>query len=147
MTYEEEFIAELQKTVERQSAELATCGTIDKNLREELRMSQQRHYKDIERIGEALIAEADRRGWCHEYDQFVEALNVALYHDLPLRTREYVVSHVIELTREITVQAASYEDAVTFAEEDEDYDIEDGLENGKWTLTHRHDSLTAEEAD
>lgn len=50
---------------------------------------------DIERIGQALLTEANERGWCAEYDEFVENLNSRLIRGgtlLPTRAVTYRVT-------------------------------------------------------
>jgi hypothetical protein len=48
-----------------------------------------KHREDINLIGDAMIAEANERDWCNEYDQFVDGLNAKLNIELPLRVADY----------------------------------------------------------
>lgn len=75
------------------------------------RTAVQAHANDIERIGTALLAEAEQRGWCDDYDRFVEELNERLSKQLEVRTRDYDVEVEYNVTVRRTINASSYEDA------------------------------------
>lgn len=47
------------------------------------------HEADGQVIGSRLLSEADRRGWCEEFDTIVEDMNTSLTRPLALREREY----------------------------------------------------------
>ena len=52
---------------------------------EEANRRRQAIQTKYDNLGEALLEEAERRGWCSEYEEFAEEW------DLPKRTRDYVV--------------------------------------------------------
>ncbi len=66
-------------------------ATLDKTV-DELR-------KDIQIIGEALIAEAKERGWCSDYDDFVDGVNNDLKRSsLPTRVVDFTASVSISIS-------------------------------------------------
>lgn len=69
----------------------------------------------VELIGERLMQEADKRGWCSEYDSFVDDINGELPHgfELPVREREYEVRWTQTVTVNVDMTA-------TFTASDED---------------------------
>ena len=69
------------------------------------------HRNDIKMIGEALIAEADSRGWCDDYDKFVDGLNSKLNIALETRDQEYEVSATFLLKVSTTITARNIDDA------------------------------------
>ena len=71
----------------------------------------ERHKQDVRFISEALIAEAETRGWCSEYDKFIEKLNQRLVQKLEEREREYVVSATYLLKVSTTIKATDIDDA------------------------------------
>jgi hypothetical protein len=74
--------------------------------------AREAHADDIEKIGDALNTEAADRGWCNEYQRFVENLNRSLSVELALPTREIQVRTTYTVTISETVQAQDYDDAV-----------------------------------
>lgn len=68
--------------------------------------SRGNHRDDVRRISEALIAEADARGWCDDYDKFVDGLNSKLTIALETRDQEYVVTatYIIKVSTKITAR-------------------------------------------
>jgi len=55
--------------------------------------------KDIQVIGEALIAEAKERGWCADYDDFVDGVNNDLKRSsLPTRVVDFTASVSISVS-------------------------------------------------
>ena len=73
--------------------------------------SRNNHKSDIKMIGEALIAEADARGWCDNYDKFVNGLNNKLTVELEKREQEYEVSATYLLKVSTTIKARNIDDA------------------------------------
>jgi len=70
-------------------------ATLDKTV-DELR-------KDIQVIGEALIAEAKERGWCSDYDDFVDAVNKDLKRSsLPTRVVDFTASVTVSISYQST---------------------------------------------
>lgn len=96
---------------------------------------QNEHEHDIIVIGDALIAEATNRGWCSEYDEIIERLNLRLHRSLPERESEYEVTwtetYTVTVSRSGTYTARDADGAVEYAQEDEGdttYDITRALE-------------------
>lgn len=92
------------------------------------------HEADIAAIGEALTEEADSRGWCDAYDDFVENLNRTLSVVLPERVKTWEVTLRVEYELSYTVSATSEDAAYEAAREEfshndlehqEPYDIVD----------------------
>lgn len=78
--------------------------------------------KAVEMIGEALIEEAQRRGWCSEYDDFVEKLNdrLPLGYELPTREREFEVTLTYRVEFRMKVNAVDEDSARDTAVEEFD---------------------------
>ena len=81
------------------------------------------YYEDIDTIGRLLMEEAERRGWCADYDDFVEAVNGALnVAELPVRQQDYEIvvrgTATVSWSRNVTVTARNEEDAVSMVEDD-----------------------------
>lgn len=76
-----------------------------------LSQAHQRHDNDIATIGERLIEEADRRGWCSEFDEIVDELNGSLFVDLPRRVRDFSVDVRVEVSLGVTVTATTEDEA------------------------------------
>lgn len=89
------------------------------------------HASDIESIGNALLEEAESRGWCSEYDEFVEGLNGRLTYDLPVREREYEVEIDVTYRMTVSVTARSEDEALEAAEDDGAVDHGDA---SPWTV-------------
>ena len=73
--------------------------------------SRSNHKDDVRKISEALIAEADARGWCDDYDKFVDGLNGRLVISLESREHEYEVSATYLLKVSTTIKARNIDDA------------------------------------
>lgn len=86
--------------------------------RQDTQRANERHESDIEKIGEALIDEANSRGWCDEYDTFVNRLNSDLHVELPHRASEYTVTYTYEVTVYQTVSARNSDEARDMVEDD-----------------------------
>lgn len=56
------------------------------------RSKYDRAVLDIQRIGNALVEEAQRRDWCAEFDEWVEAINETLATKLPNLREVYEIS-------------------------------------------------------
>lgn len=70
-----------------------------------------RHKQDVRIISEELIKEANERGWCNEYDKFVDRINNRLVQTLETREKEYVVSATYLLKVSTTITARDIDDA------------------------------------
>jgi hypothetical protein len=92
-----------------------TVMTIDRDNNKTMRFEgRQKHERDIELIGNALILQAEDRDWCSQYDEFITDLNKELSVELKIREKEYQVE--IEVTRK-QVQRVT----VTITANDEDH--------------------------
>jgi len=90
------------------------------------------YCEDVATIGRLLLGEAEQRGWCADYDDFVEAVNGALtVVELPVREQEFDIvvlgTATVSWSRNVTVTARNEEDAIAMVENDpSDYmDIDD----------------------
>lgn len=80
------------------------------------------YSQDFYTVGEALMQEAERRGWCDEYDEFVESVQGNLSRlELPTRQQEYEVTvtgtAVVSWSHTVTVTAKSEDDAISMVED------------------------------
>jgi hypothetical protein len=66
------------------------------------------HEADIERISSMLLAEAEQRDWCTQYDDFVEKLNNLL--NIPLETRHRDYTAEIRVTVSYTAVPSQAQD-------------------------------------
>ena len=99
-----EFVQELKDAL------IAT--TVDRNfLQTNSSNSRRNHQSDIKMIGEALIEEADNRGWCDDYDKFVNSLNSRLSVSLEERNHDYEVTATFIVTVSTTINARDEDDA------------------------------------
>lgn len=62
------------------------------------------HQRDIDRIGERLMEEAERRDWCSEYDSIVDQINSNLSYELPVRSKDWAITYTVPVT--VTVYAS-----------------------------------------
>jgi hypothetical protein len=98
--------------------------------------------QDWDTITSALHNEADRRGWCNEYDEFVNEIESDLRIGvMPRREKDYEVSWVatviVNIPMSRTYAAPSPEDAEQQAANDycsgvETQDILDAIRSGDW---------------
>lgn len=72
---------------------------------------QEAHRRDIDRIGEALLSEAEDRDWCGDYDRVIEQLNERLSVALPTRVKEHTVTVQVTYQVDVTVEAHDIEEA------------------------------------
>ena len=99
-----EFVQELKDAL------IAT--TVDRNFwQTNCSNSRRNHQSDIKIIGEALIEEADNRGWCDDYDKFVNSLNSRLSVGLEERNHDYEVTATFIVTVSTTINARDEDDA------------------------------------
>lgn len=73
--------------------------------------AQIRHENDIATIGEALLEEAERRGWCSDFDEFVSDVNEKLYASLPRRIKDFDVYVEVIARVRVSVSAADEDEA------------------------------------
>lgn len=98
--------------------------------------------QDWDTLTAALHNEADRRGWCNEYDEFVNEIESDLRIGvMPRREREYVVSWtttvIVNVPMSRTYTATSEENAEQMARDDYYTDVEtqevlDAVRDGNW---------------
>ena len=99
-----EFVQELKDAL------IAT--TVDRNYwQTNAGNSRKNHQSDIKIIGEALIAEAESREWCDDYDKFVGSLNSRLSITLEERSHDYEVTATFIVTVSTTISARDEDDA------------------------------------
>ena len=111
--------------------------------------------QDWTTITDALHNEADRRGWCNEYDEFVNEVESDLRIGvMPRREREYVVSWtttvIVNVPMSRTYTATSEENAEQMARDDYYTDVEtqevlDAVRDGNWEESR--DSYTEYEVE
>ncbi len=99
--------------------------------------------QDWDTLTGALHKEADRRGWCSEYDEFVDEIESELrIGTMPRREKDYTVTWqttvlvTVDMAR--TYTATSEEAAIDMAKEDyygaspEESDVLDAVRHGNW---------------
>lgn len=86
-----------------------------------LTAAKTRHTDDIEHIGSALIAEAEERGWCSQYDEFINKVNRILHIELETRERTYVVEVTARVSMQVEVEASSLNQAIESARDSVNY--------------------------
>lgn len=130
----------------KQSETLATTEAkiLDNNIKydalsRQLAERNRIHERDIELISDALINEAENRGWCDTYDEFIKELNHKL--DIPLRERVSNYDVTITVTRTqtqrvtITVEnQLSEEDAHDAAVDKVESYPDDYLNDRRWDI-------------
>ncbi len=100
--------------------------------------SRQSHEQDIDRIGTALLKEAEDRDWCSAYDDFVEELNRSLNVELKTREHEYEVE--IEVTQKrtqrvtVTINARTESHARELIEDDPSNYYEEKICDYDWEV-------------
>jgi len=134
---------DLQAQIARLRRDLDDARSQANRFQERLRTAQDAHRADIAAIGEALITEADERGWCTEYDEFIERLNDSLNVDLPARLRTWQV--IVPLRVTVRVEARTDDEAVDRAREIAD-DLESCLRRNDQVVTADTDSYHSFEA-
>ena len=114
------------------------------NLQQRFDEFQRQAYRAIEIIGERLISESDRRGWCDEFDRIIEEVNGELPGPfaLPEREKEYEVSWtetvMVSIDRSVTVRARNRDDALEQAPDEIDSistsEVVDAARYGSWEV-------------
>lgn len=76
--------------------------------------SVNKHVADIERIGARLIEESGERGWCSEFDDIIEEMNVDLNCPLPVRQNDFELSvtFTVTVTQNRIVTAPNCDEAI-----------------------------------
>lgn len=110
-------------------------------LTSELRSLRDEVAGSIDLIGSALLEEAENRGWCSEYDDFVDGLNDRLgsRFQLPVRRMDRTITLTYSVTIEIEVENVP-------VDEDESETIDRArsiAERGSWDgFSHAHGDVT-----
>lgn len=104
-------VTSAEAATEQHRAEVEQHRAAREDLADSLTLARRRHAEDVSTIGEALLSEAESRGWCSDFDEIVDGLNGRLSVELPTRTREYVVSVPVTFYVSVPVTARSEEDA------------------------------------
>jgi hypothetical protein len=142
-------VAELNERITSLTGDVSRLNEANERAVGNLATSERFHQEDVRRIGDFLIAKANDRGWCSEYDEAIEYLNRDLHVELPLRRRdvECVVTGYVRLPWSVTV-------TVTADGEMDDSDIEerarDQVENNyaaRSLITDYGDAYSAEVED
>lgn len=101
----------------------------------------------IEMIGERLIDESNNRGWCSEFDEFIDQANSNLpgWLQLPSREREYEVTwtetYYVTVNRSTTVNARDAEHAcelvgdMGLCGEADDYEMKTAINCGNYEFS------------
>lgn len=117
------------------AANAARMRSLDAQAAASEREVAQAWLSDLDTFAEALKTEADRRGWCSEYDEWVESTQASMRRfTIPQRAKEYEVriTHTVQVCVEqtITVEATSAEAAVEEAHEivDDSLDTSDVIQ-------------------
>lgn len=95
-------------------AALATAHADAERHRQRTHAAVYRHRSDVALIGQRLIAEADDREFCEDFETFVDDLNTELAVQLPRREHDYTVTVSVELR--ISLTAATQRQARDVAE-------------------------------
>lgn len=103
-------------------------------LRDDAALARERHRRDVNLIGDSLLSEAESRGWCEDFDNFVENLNDELYVTLPTRVRTYTMRVTATIEMEVEVEASSIEHAVDKAKDDVNEEINDMPSTYDWHI-------------
>jgi hypothetical protein len=116
-----------------------TVMTVDRDNNKTMRFEgRQKHERDIELIGNALLEQAKDRDWCSQYDEFITDLNKELSVELKTREKEYEVE--IEVTRKqvqkvtVTITANDEDHARELINDDPSNYYEDQINNYDWDV-------------
>lgn len=108
-------------------------------------------------IGERLLEEAEKRGWCSEFDEIIDEVNAKLPapFQLPVRERDFNVSwtetYTITVQRSATVTARNEDQACDLASEmycgeADEYEMRDAISYGNYEFSDDNSDYEAEEA-
>jgi hypothetical protein len=121
--------------------------TVDRDNNKNMRFQdRQRHERDIELIGNALLKEAHDRDWCSAYDEFITDLNKELSVELKTREKEYEVE--IEVTRKqvqrvtVTITANDEDHARELINDDPSNYYEDKINDYDWDVEDEDSDIT-----
>jgi hypothetical protein len=111
----------------------------------------------IEMIGDRLIQESERRGWCSEFDEIIDEVNANMPgpFELPTREREYNVcwseTYTVTVHRSTTVTARNEEQACEaacelYSGEADEYEMREALSAGNYEFSDDNSDYEAEES-
>ena len=113
---------------------LAVAESTCERVRAELAQLRSDVAHDVDRLSDRLIDEADRRGWCEQYDEIIEDVNTHM-RCIAIRTRqqdyeiEVAITGTMTIHKTVTVNARNRDEAFErFREYPESYfNVEEGL--------------------
>lgn len=101
-------------------------------LRQTIRRIESEAVSAIASIGQTLIDESNDRDWCEEFDRLIDQKNSVLpdWLQLPTRSRDWIVTWTdyvsISIPRSTTVTAATIDEAISMAQNNDDgFDLDD----------------------
>ena len=121
-------------------------------LREQLTESREHHRADVAHVGQALLEKAEYKGWCDEFDTFVDETNTGMHVDLPVRDYEFEVTwnetYTVTVERSTTVRAHNYDDAIEAAQDEDTGEADSGdlvaaVRNGSYSFDGETDNYEA----
>lgn len=118
----------------------------------ELRTRRNQWIHDFNVVTEALVEEAKRRGWCSEYEEFVDGVQSRLQvGSMPAREQEYEVTwtetYTVTVSRSGTYTAQSEEDAIEVAKQEDTADrymLKDAIDCGAFSFDDDEDYEASE---
>lgn len=115
-------------------------------------------FDAIDMIGQRLIEESEKRGWCSEFDEIIQEVNASMPgpFELPTRVKEYNVcwseTYTVTVYRSTTVEARDYDQACEIAAESDeygnagDYEMREAMSMGNYEFSDDNGDFEAEEA-
>lgn len=118
----------------------------------DLRANRNQWVHDFNVVTEALVEEAKRRGWCGEYEEFVDGVQSRLnVGSMPAREQEYEVTwtetYTVTVSRSGTYMADSEESAISMARDDDAADrylLKDAIDCGAFEYEDSDDYEASE---
>lgn len=116
---------------------LAVAESTCERVRAELAQLRSDVAHDVEHLSDRLISEAERRGWCEQYDEIIDDVNGGM-RCIVLRSRErdfeidVAITGVTTIHKTLTVRAATQEAAFDAFQEQPDHyiDVDEELLDG-----------------
>ena len=145
-------------TIGRLIALLVTATRNEIAWREKHDTIRHQAFDAIDMIGQRLIEESEKRGWCSEFDEIIQEVNGSMPgpFELPTRVKEYNVNwtetYTITVYRSTTVEARDYDQACEIAAESSEYgnadewQMRDALSMGNYEFSDDNGDFEAEEA-
>jgi hypothetical protein len=132
--------SEDDNAIARQVAE-ANLSTSDANTAH-YRMLANEHQQDFKTFADALLEEAENRGWCADYERFAERVNDSLLHnEVPHRTKQYTVTNTYTVTVSYTVEMRDEDEAIEYVQNNisapsfrcNTWDVIDTSDDSEWS--------------